>query len=59
MVLAAFVAEDGLVGHQSQKRPLGLRGFQYPSVGKCQGGKMGVGGWVGEHPHRVRGVGIG
>ena len=30
-----------------------------PSVGECQGGKAGVGGWEGEHPHRSRGRGIG
>jgi hypothetical protein len=30
-----------------------------PSVGECQGGKAGVGGWVGEHPHRNRGRGAG
>ena len=27
MVLATYVAEDGLVGHQWEKRLLGLRGF--------------------------------
>ena len=26
-----------------------------PNVGECQGGEEGVGGWVGEHPHRSRG----
>ena len=32
-----------------------------PSVGKCQGRKSGVDGWVVEHPHRSRrrGHGIG
>ena len=30
-----------------------------PSVRECQGGEMGVGGWVGEHPHRGRGSGDG
>ena len=25
-----------------------------PSVGECQGREMGVGGLVGEHPHRSR-----
>ena len=28
---------------------------RYPSVGQCQGGEVGVGEWVGEHPHRSRG----
>jgi hypothetical protein len=27
------------------------------SVGECQGGEAGVGGWVGEHPHRSKGRG--
>ena len=30
-----------------------------PSVGECQGGEVGVGEWVGEHPHRRRGRRIG
>jgi hypothetical protein len=34
---------------------LGPEGVRYPSVGECQGGKVGVGGWVGEHPYRGRG----
>jgi hypothetical protein len=33
---------------------LGPEGVQCPSVGECQGGNMGVGGWVREHPHRSR-----
>ena len=41
MTLATYVAEDGLVGHQWEERPLGLR----CSMPQCQGGKMGVGGW--------------
>ena len=34
---------------------------QYPSIGECLGGDVGVHGWVGEHHHRnrVRGDGIG
>jgi hypothetical protein len=31
---------------------------QCPSVGECQGGKAGVGGWLGEHSHRRRGRGM-
>ena len=27
----------------------------FPSVGEYQGREAGVGGWVGEHPHRSRG----
>ena len=30
MVLAAYVAEDGLVGHQWEERPLDLRVFNAP-----------------------------
>jgi hypothetical protein len=29
----------------------------FPSVGECQRGDVGVGGWVGEHLHRSRGRG--
>ena len=27
---------------------------RYPNVGECQGGQVGVGRWVGEHPQRNR-----
>jgi hypothetical protein len=30
MAPAAYVAEDGIVGHQWEERPLGLRGFNAP-----------------------------
>jgi hypothetical protein len=30
MALAAYVAEDGLVGYQWEERPLGLRVFDVP-----------------------------
>ena len=30
-----------------------------PSIGKFEGGEVGVGGWVGENPHRSRGKGDG
>jgi hypothetical protein len=30
MALASYVAEDGLVGHQWEEQPLGLRGFDAP-----------------------------
>jgi hypothetical protein len=52
MVLATYVAEDGLVGHQWEEKTLGLR-YSMPSVGECQDRRMGVGG--GENPHRGRG----
>jgi hypothetical protein len=44
MSLAAYVSEDGLVGHYWEERPLGLANFICPSTGECQGQKVGVGG---------------
>ena len=44
MSLAAYVAEDGLVGHHWEEMPLGLANFIYPSKGEHQGQEMGVGG---------------
>ena len=40
---------------------LGPEKARCPSVGECQGGKVGVGVWVGVHPFRSkdRGYGIG
>jgi hypothetical protein len=52
MAPAAYIAEIGIVCHQWEDRPLVL-------VGKCQGGEVGVSRWVGEHPHRSRGRGMG
>ena len=43
--LAAYVAEDGLVGHHWEERPLGLANFICPSTGECQGQELGVGGY--------------
>jgi hypothetical protein len=50
--LAAYVAEDGLVGHHWEERPLGLANFICFSTGEHQGQEvgvcgMGVGGGVG------------
>ena len=42
--LAAYVTEDGLVGHHWEKRPLGVANFICPSTRECQGQKVGVGG---------------
>jgi hypothetical protein len=42
--LAAFVAEDGLVGHHWEERPLGITNFICPSTGECQGQEAGMGG---------------
>jgi hypothetical protein len=41
--LAAYVAEDGLVGHHCEERPLGLANFIYRSTEECQGQEVGVG----------------
>jgi hypothetical protein len=41
--LAAYVSEDGLVGHQWKERPIGLANFICLSTGKCQGQEVGVG----------------
>ena len=50
----AYVTEDVLVGHQPEEI-LGPRKARCPNVGKCQGGKAEMDGWLGEHPHRSRG----
>ena len=42
--LAAYVAEDGLVSHQWEERPLGLANFICPSTGEHQDQEVGVGG---------------
>ena len=44
MSLAAYVAEDGLVDHHWEERPLGLANFICSSTGECQGQEVGVGG---------------
>ena len=41
--LAAYVTEDGLVGHHWEERPLGFANFIYPSIGVQQGQEVGVG----------------
>jgi hypothetical protein len=41
--LAAYVAEDGLVSHHWEERPLGLANFICPSTVERQG-QVGVGG---------------
>jgi hypothetical protein len=43
MPLAAYVSEDGLVGHQWKERPIGLANFICLSTGECQGQEVGVG----------------
>ena len=44
MSLAAYVAEDGLIGHHWEERPLGLAKFIYSNTGEYQGQEVGVGG---------------
>jgi hypothetical protein len=46
--LAAYVSEDGLVGHQWKERPIGHANFICLSIGERQGQEVGVvGGGVG------------
>ena len=42
MSLAAYVAEDGLVGHHWEERPLGIANFICPSTEECQGQEAGL-----------------
>jgi hypothetical protein len=42
--LAAYVSEDGLVGHQWKERPIGHANFICLSTGDRQGQEVGVGG---------------
>jgi hypothetical protein len=44
MSLAAYVAEDGLVGHHWEERPLGIANFICPSTEEFKGQEAGVGG---------------
>ena len=56
MSLAAYVAEDGLVGHHWEERPFGLANFICPSTAERQGNEVGVE-WVGEQGQgRFRGL---
>jgi hypothetical protein len=45
MSLAAYVAEDGLVGHQWEKRPLVLRRSYGPVQGNARARKQKWVGW--------------
>ena len=58
MSLAAYVAEDGLVGHHWEERPLVLANFICPSTGECQGQEVGVGGFVNRGREDVLGEGL-
>jgi hypothetical protein len=54
MAPTGYVAEDDLVGHQWEERPLVLWKAQCPSVGEYQDRDVGVGGLV----NRGRGDGV-
>jgi hypothetical protein len=41
--LAAYVSEDGLVGHHWKERPIGLANFICLSTGERQGQEVGAG----------------
>ena len=43
-VSSCYVAEDGLVGHHWEERPLGLANFKCRSIGERQGQEVGVSG---------------
>jgi hypothetical protein len=45
MFIAAYVSEDGLVGHQWKERPIGRANFICLSTGEHQGQEVGVSGW--------------
>jgi hypothetical protein len=42
--LAAYISEDGLVGHNWKERPIGLANFICLSTGEHQGQEVGVAG---------------
>jgi hypothetical protein len=43
--LAAYVSDDGLVGHQWKERPTGRENFICLNIGERQGQEVGVGEW--------------
>ena len=45
--LAAYVSEDGLVGHQGKERPIGRANFICLSTEERQGQEVGAGGGAG------------
>ena len=57
MALATYVAEESLVGHQWEERPLSLRVFDASVQGNARAGsREWVSEWVEEHPHRKGGL---
>jgi hypothetical protein len=56
---AAYIAENCLIGHDWEEAFSSCGGsMTRPRVGECQGTEAGVGGQVGEYPHRGRGRGF-
>jgi hypothetical protein len=56
MSLAVYVAEDGLVSHHWEERPLGLSNFVCPSTGNARAKKWE---WVGKGAGWVEGTLLG
>jgi hypothetical protein len=56
--LAAYVSEDGLVGHQWKERPIGLTNFICLSTGEHQGQEVGVGRGGGGRVWRTFGIAL-
>jgi hypothetical protein len=54
MSLAAYVAEDGLVGHHWEERPIGLANFICPVQGNARAKKWE---WVGRRIGRGLNIG--
>jgi hypothetical protein len=52
--LDVYVAEDGLVGHHREERPLGIANFICPSTGNARAKKQK---WVGRGAGRRKGIG--
>jgi hypothetical protein len=52
--LAAYVAEDGLVGHHWEERPLGIANFICPSKRNARAKKWE---WVGRGAGQRKGIG--
>jgi hypothetical protein len=48
MSLAAYISEDGLVGHQWKERHIGHANFICLSTGERQGQEVGAGRWGSE-----------
>jgi hypothetical protein len=54
MSLAAYVAEDGLVGHYWEEKPFCIANFIYPSPGNARAKKWE---WVGRGAGQGEGIG--